>query len=84
MKKFLAVTLFAFGTFALVSCGGSDSGSTHCEDGNNPDCNYKVCANEGGSAWYEYEGKKYNCKGSKQNVDCSDAVNELFQACGLF
>ena len=83
MKKFLATALFAFGTFALVSCGGSDS-KTHCEDDADI-CNGKtvtVCADEGGSAWYEYDGHKYKCKGSNQTIDCTDAVMELFQACG--
>ena len=30
----------------------------------------------------EYEGKKYNCKGSGSTIDCSDAAMELYQACG--
>ena len=82
MKKFLATMIFVCGVFALVSCGGSDGGKTHCEDGGDSSCNYTVCATEGGSAWYEYEGKKYNCKGSGSTIDCSDAAMELYQACG--
>lgn len=81
MKKFLAAALFVFGAFALVSCGGSD-GSTHCEDGGDSSCNYTVCATEGGSAWYEYEGQKYKCKGSGSSIDCTDAALELYKACG--
>ncbi len=83
MKKFLAVSLFVFGVFALVSCGGSD-GKEHCEDGESgiEGCDYTVCATEGGSAWYEYDGKKYKCKGSGSSIDCSDAAMELFEACG--
>ena len=82
MKKFLAVALFAFGTFALISCGGS-SGSTHCEPGDDSSCDWEACANEGGSAWYEHDGKKYECKGSGQSVDCTEAEMELYQDCGV-
>ena len=81
MKKFLATMIFVFGAFALVSCGGSD-GDTHCEEDGSEGCRYEVCATEGGSAWYEYDGKKYKCKGSGQNVDCYEAAMELFEACG--
>ena len=76
MKKFLATMIFVFSVFALVSCGGSD-GKTHCEDSNDDSCNYKACAKEGGKAWYEYNGQKYECKGSGSTVDCSEAAQTI-------
>ena len=86
MKKVMATLIFILGVFMLVSCGGSSDGSTHCEDDADI-CNGKtvtVCATEGGSAWYEYDGHKYKCKGSGSSIDCTDAAMELFQACGNF
>ena len=80
MKKFLAAALFAFGTFALVSCGGSD-GSTRCEDDEMDGCSYKTCVTEDGKAWYEYNGKKYNCSGSGQNISCVEAGMALYNDC---
>ncbi|MBR4489495.1 hypothetical protein IKO70_08760 [bacterium] len=81
MKKFFATMIFVFSVFALVSCGGSDGGSTHCEDSNDDSCNYKACAKEGGKVWYEYNGKKYECKGSGATADCSEAAQTIVMDC---
>ena len=90
MKKFLVVALFVFGSFMLVSCGGDDSssssggGSTYCEDSGESNCQYKACGRSDGTAYYEYNGKNYECKGSGKNIDCNDAAMKLYQDCGAF
>ena len=89
MKKFLKAMLIALGVFLLVSCGGDED--AHCEEVNNlgifdwscQDSEVMLCANEKKqTAWFEYDGKKYKCKGSGENIDCDKAFQELYNACG--
>lgn len=82
MKKFWEAMIFVLSTFALVSCGDEN---VKCEDVGERFCpDLIMCANlSKNTAWFEYEGEKYKCKGSGENIDCDKAFEEVFSACGL-
>ena len=88
MKKFMETMIFVLIVSALVSCGGDEN--VQCEDFNNlgqfewacEDAEVMLCANEKKqTAWFEYEGEKYKCKGSGENIDCDKAFQEVYHAC---
>lgn len=56
-------------------------GQTNCEYGTGSACDYKVCTDENGSRWYEYNGKKYECEGTWDDIDCDRATDELNNDC---
>ena len=82
MKKFWETVIFVLSTFALVSCGGDED--VKCEDVGEFCPDLIMCANMNKkTAWFEYEDKKYKCKGSGENIDCDKAFEEVVNACGL-
>lgn len=56
-------------------------GRTNCEYGTGSACDYQVCTDENGSRWYEYNGKKYECEGTWEDIDCDRANEELNNDC---
>ena len=56
-------------------------GQTNCEYESGSTCDYKVCTDKNGSRWYEYNGKKYECQGTWEDIDCDRANSELTEDC---
>jgi hypothetical protein len=59
----------------------SACGRTNCEYESSSTCDYKVCSDENGGRWYEYNGKKYECEGTWGDLDCDRAIDELNNDC---
>ena len=56
-------------------------GQTNCEYGTGSACDYKICIDKYGSRWYEYNGKKYECEGAWDYINCDRADEELNNDC---
>ena len=68
------------GFWEKLKDGEDGGGDKNCENYINDGCSYKFCETED-SKWYEYNGQKFKCEGSGEDVYCSDAEEELFEAC---
>lgn len=87
MKNFLTIIFLLSAAFAFAACGGEEK--TECQDMDRylndeicPDKTITFCATESGKGWFKIDGKKYECKGSGDNIDCDKAIEKIYNACG--
>ena len=92
MKKFLVFAAMFAAMFLMMSCGGSSitgdgyytNGDKVCSDySDSGDCkghDVRACV-EGDDWWYEVDGKKFECKDTNKEEECTQAVLDYTKYC---
>ena len=83
MKKFFVLAVIFAALFLAVSCSdgdGDDEGNIFCETKKQAECGGKevTTCNNGNEAYYEVDGKKFQCKSLEE---CEDATAGLKEYC---